>query len=132
MKNTTIAVIFVLALLAVGAFFFAKTGIVSGNVANTNQGNADSGNNGNVQKAVISYRNYNYYPQTITVKANQPVSISLDSSVAGCYRYFTIRDLGLAKNLGTPSDTLDFTPAQKGTYRFACGMGMGYGTLIVE
>ncbi len=128
MKNTTIAVIFVLALLAVGVFFFTRAGIISGNAINANNGNANS----NVQKVVISYRNYNYYPQTITVKAGQPVSISLDSSVAGCYRYFTIRDLGLAKSLSTPSDTLDFTPNQKGTYRFACGMGMGYGTLIVE
>ena len=45
---------------------------------------------------------------------------------------FTIRQLGLAKRLTTPSDTLDFTPTQKGTFRFACSMGMGTGTLIVE
>lgn len=127
MKNTTIAVIFVLALLAVGAFFFVRAGVISGNAVGT-----DNGNTGEIQKIVISYRNYNYYPQEIRVKVNQPVSISLDNSVAGCFRYFTIRDLGLAKNLATPSDTMDFTPKQKGTYRFACGMGMGYGTLIVE
>lgn len=128
MKNTTIAVIFVLALLAIGAFFFAKTGIISGNAVDPNNGN----NKGDVQKIVISYRDYNYYPQTITIKAGQKVSISLDNSVAGCFRYLTIRDLGLAKNLASPRDTLEFTPTQKGTYRFACGMGMAYGTLIVE
>jgi len=130
MKSTTIAVIFVLAIIAVGAFFFAKTGVLSGSVINADNGNSNT--NGETQKVVISYKNYNYYPQEIRVKAGIPVSISLDNSVVGCFRYFTIRDLGLSKNLATPSDTLTFTPTKKGTYRFACGMGMGYGTLIVE
>jgi len=130
MKSTTIAVIFILAILAIGAFFFLRGNTLSGNAVNTNNGNSNT--NGDVQKVVLSYKNYNYYPQTITVKANQPVSISLDSSIQGCFRYFTIKNLNLAKSLPTPSDTLDFTPTQKGTYRFACGMGMGYGTLIVE
>lgn len=85
-----------------------------------------------VQKIVLSMKDYNYYPSTITVKAGQPVSISLDSSITGCYRSFTIKGLGLAKNLPKPSDTLDFVPEQPGTYTFACSMGMGYGTLIVE
>lgn len=132
MKNTTIAVIFVLVLLAVGVFFFAR-GNLNGNAVNTNNGGTNNnGGNGEVQKVVISYKNYNYYPQTITVKTGVPVSISLDNSVKGCFRSFNIRDLGLSKYMASPSDTMDFTPKQKGTYRFACGMGMGYGTLIVE
>lgn len=126
MKNTTIAVIFVLAILAVGAFFFLR-GNVSGNAVNTNNEQT-----GDVQKVVIGLKNYNYYPQTITVKAGIPVSISLDSSATGCSRSLTIPQLNLKKFLPTPSDTLDFTPMQKGTYRFQCSMGMYYGTLIVE
>jgi plastocyanin domain-containing protein len=31
-----------------------------------------------------------------------------------------------------PSDTIKFTPNQKGTFEFACGMRMGYGTIIVS
>lgn len=127
MKSTTIAVIFVLAILAVGAFFLLKGNSASGNAINTNNGNT-----GDIQKVVISMKNYNYYPQTITVKANQPVSISLDSSATGCSRYLMVPQLNLQKSLTTPSDTLDFTPTQKGTYKFQCGMGMYYGTLIVE
>lgn len=85
-----------------------------------------------VQKIVLSIQNYNYYPNTVIVKAGMPVRIYLDSTVAGCYRSFTIKDFGIAKNLPTPKDYVEFTPTKIGTYKFACSMGMGTGTLIVE
>ena len=88
--------------------------------------------NGDVQKIVLSFKNYNYYPNTVTVKADKLVSISLDKSVSGCLRSFNIPSLGLSKYLKTPQDTLEFTPTKKGTYPFACSMSMGTGTLIVE
>ncbi|KAF0216769.1 MAG: Heavy metal transport/detoxification protein, partial [bacterium] len=87
---------------------------------------------GNVQKVILGMKNYNYNPNTITVKAGQPVSITLDSSVQGCLRSFAIKDLGVSKYAKTPSETIDFTPTKKGTFTFACSMGMGYGTLVVE
>lgn len=87
---------------------------------------------GSAQKVVVSAVNGQYMPRTITVKANQPVELTLDSSVQGCLRDFTIRDLGVRQYLKTPQDVLKFTPTKKGTYRFACSMGMGFGTLIVE
>lgn len=87
---------------------------------------------GETQKVVIGVKDFNYYPNTIRVKANKPVEISLDSSVTGCFRSFTIRDFGIAKVLSTPRDTVTFTPTKKGTYKFACSMGMGFGNLIVE
>ena len=34
--------------------------------------------------------------------------------------------------LQTPTDYVEFTPTKKGTFGFACSMGMGTGTLIVE
>lgn len=133
MKNTTIAIIIVLLIITAGILFFEKGQAISGNtVQNTGPNTNQNQNSGNVQKIVLSYENYNYYPQTITVKAGQPVSISLDSSIQGCLRYLVIPQLNLQKSLPTPSDTLDFTPTQKGAYRFQCGMGMGYGTLIVQ
>lgn len=89
-------------------------------------------NQGEVQNVVLSMKNYNYYPQEVRVKVNQPVSISLDSSVYGCFRSFTVREFGVAKYLKTPSDTVTFTPTKTGRFTFACSMGMGTGTLIVE
>jgi len=37
--------------------------------------------NGEAQKVVIGVKDYNYYPNTIKVKAGVPVSLSLDKSV---------------------------------------------------
>ena len=58
--------------------------------------------------------------------------IYIDKSVVGCYRGFTIRELGISKYLPTPDDYVEFTPTEPGTYGFACLMGMGTGTLVVE
>ena len=74
----------------------------------------------------------NYNPNTIKVKAGVPVEITLDSSVRGCYRSFSIPKLGVSKRSSNPSDTIKFTPNQKGTFRYQCSMGMGTGTIIVE
>ena len=130
MKNTTL-LIFVGILIIAGAWF------VFGDK------NSDNGNNnlvnGNVvindvdaQKITLSTKNYNYYPNTITVKEGKPVEITLDKSVTGCLRSFTIKDLGVAKTARTPEDKIIFTPTKKGTFTFACSMGMGYGKIIIE
>ena len=87
---------------------------------------------GKTQEVVLSMKNYNYYPNTIKVKSDIPVRIYLDESVVGCYRGFTIRDFGINKYLKTPEDYIEFTPNKKGTFVFACSMGMGTGKIIVE
>jgi plastocyanin domain-containing protein len=127
MKKITLFIV-VIAVVVLGYFIF-----VSG------QGNEDlkpSGNggivDGNVQEIVLSMQNFNYYPNTVTVKAGLPVRIYLDKSVYGCYRSFNIRALGISKQLPTPKDYVEFTPEEKGTYVFMCSMGMGSGKLIVE
>ncbi|MBS3140708.1 cupredoxin domain-containing protein [Candidatus Woesearchaeota archaeon] len=137
MKNGMLVGIMIVMVLLVGGFVYSNLNEITpenitGNTVATNNGANSNTPSGNVQKIVLSMKNGNYYPNTVKVKVGQPVSISLDSSIRGCYRSFTIRQLGLAKRLTTPSDTLDFTPTQKGTFRFACSMGMGTGTLIVE
>ena len=125
MKNTTILMFVLLLIIAGGIFLFtkgeAKQGITGNAVANND-----------VQKITLGIKNYNYYPNTITVKAGIPVRINLDESVKGCLRSFTIKDFGIAKNLRTPEDYVEFTPTKKGTYPFACSMGMGNGKIIVE
>ena len=124
-KKSFIYILGIALLLLIVGYFMLKGVNSAGNVV----GNSDAGE---VQKVVIGMKNYNYYPNTIKVKAGIPVSISLDKGVVGCYRSFVIRDFGIQKYLKTPQDTIEFTPKKPGTYRFACSMGMGTGTLIVE
>ena len=129
-KKSTLYIGIILLILIVGGFFFFRGGspAVNGNVV------SEGGQvlQGETQKVVIGEKNLNYYPNEIKVKAGQPVSTSLDSSVTGCLRSFNIKDLGVSKYAKTPGETIDFTPTKKGTFRFACSMGMGYGNIIVE
>lgn len=114
-------------------FFFLIFGFVLFRGGGSTGGNAVVAEvEGDYQKIVLGIKNYNYYPQEIKVKANQPVRIYLDNSVSGCFRSFTIRDFGVQEYLRTPSDYVEFIPTKKGEFTFACGMGMGTGTLIVE
>ena len=126
MEKTTIYGIGIFLLIVIGGYFLI------GSSENINENVVDSGNSGDFQKVTIGMKNYNYYPNTINVESGKTVRLSLDSSVSGCFRDFTIRELGIRKYLRTPSDYVEFTPTKPGTYRFACSMGMGTGTLIVE
>lgn len=121
MKNTTVLIL--IAVLVVGGALFlftdsdaSKTNIVVGT--------------GAAQKITLSEKNSNYFPQVLNVRAGQPVELTLDSSVTGCYRSFAIRELGIAQYARTPKDTIIFTVPRPGTYRFSCSMGMGTGTLV--
>ena len=126
-KKSILYTVLTLVLIVLAGFFFLKSG--SGNSDNEVINNYRIGE---VQNIVLSYKDYNYYPNTIRANAGQTVRISLDSSVYGCFRSFTIPAFKISKNLRTPSDYVEFTPTKPGTYRFACSMGMGTGTLIVE
>ena len=88
--------------------------------------------NGEFQEVVLGVKNLNYYPNTVTVQEGKPVRIYLDNTVSGCLRSFTIPEFGVAKYLPTPSDYVEFIPNKKGKFGFACSMGMGTGTIIVE
>ena len=127
MKNTTILFVIVGMILIVGGFVFVKgKSTVTGNVI------AGESLGGDVQKVVLSMKDYNYYPQEVKVKANQPVELTMDDSVRGCLRSFAIRDLGVSGYSKSPNEKITFTPTQKGSFRFSCAMGMGFGTLVVE
>ena len=129
MKNTTLFIFASLILIVGGVFLFQNFGgtpttgaIITG----------DANEGATVQPVTLSIKNGNYYPQEVRVKAEQPVAITLDKSVTGCYRSLNIRGLGVSGYSKSPSETITFTPQKPGTYRFACSMGMGYGMLIVE
>ncbi|MEK6858530.1 MAG: cupredoxin domain-containing protein [Nanoarchaeota archaeon] len=127
MKNTMFIAVIVGIIVLAGAVLFLNSGegVINGNVVTT-------GNAGDAQQVTLGMKNGNYFPNTIAVKANQPVEVTLDSSVVGCFRSFTIRDLGVADLSNNPSDTITFTPTKAGSFRFACSMGMGFGTIVVE
>src|SRR3989338_133350 len=125
MEKSTLIGFGILILLVIGGFVYLDS-------KETVTGNSVQSLPGSVQKVVISEKDLNYYPSEIKVKANQPVSISLDESVTGCLRSFTIKEIWISKYVKTPAETIEFTPTKKGTFKFACSMGMGYGTIIVE
>lgn len=85
-----------------------------------------------VQKVSLGFKDYNYYPNTIKVKKDFPVEITLDETITGCYRSFVLRDFNVGALSGSPSEKITFTPDKTGVFRFSCSMGMGTGTLIVE
>jgi plastocyanin domain-containing protein len=86
---------------------------------------------GEVQNVTLSFRDGNYFPQTITIRVDVPVALYLDSSVKGCYRSFAVPALHVTGFARTPADPILFTPSSPGTYEFRCSMGMGTGTLVV-
>lgn len=113
--------IFIITILLISGYFFISGKSLTGNAIDSN-----------IQKITLSFRDYNYYPNTIHVKQGVPVEITLDSSISGCYRSFNIPVFGVSQYSSSPSDIIKFTPNQKGTFQFRCSMGMGRGTIIVE
>ena len=124
MKKSIIYALGIILLVLIIGFFMLKSN-ATGKII-------DGSSNGDVQKIIIGMRNYNYYPNTINLKVGESVSISLDSSVSGCFRDFTIKEFGIRKYLRTPQDSVEFTPTKPGTYTFACSMGMGVGRFVVK
>ena len=116
-------------LVVLGVFFFVSSG--SGTTG-TEKITGNAVYDGTTQKVVLSMKNANYYPNTIRVKEGIPVSVTLDSSVQGCGRSLNIKDLGVREYSQDASQTIKFTPTKKGTFTFACSMGMFYGKIIVE
>lgn len=116
----------IVAILVVGGYFMLGGGSSSGI-----NGNVVSAN-GEIQEVVLGMKNYNYYPEKVSVGAGNTVRLSMDDSAYGCFRDFTLREFGVRKYLATPSDYVEFVADKKGTYTFSCSMGMGIGTLVVE
>jgi len=126
MKKNTLYVIGIIFIVAVAGFFaLSSNDNGSGNVTDTPP-------QGEANEVVIGMKNYNYYPNAINVKYGETVRISLDNSVGGCFRDFVIKDFGIREYLATPSDYVEFVADKKGTFTFACSMGMGVGKIVVE
>lgn len=74
-----------------------------------------------------------YDPQRIEVEAGRPVRLTFDrADTGGCSEEVVLPEFGIRRFLpvGEPT-SVEFTPAEPGTYEFTCGMGMLRGRVAV-
>jgi plastocyanin domain-containing protein len=75
-----------------------------------------------------------FEPSKIQVKKGEPVHLVVTRKTdATCATEVVIKDLGIRKEL--PLDkavAIDFTPQKSGELRYACGMDMISGVLVVQ
>ena len=128
MAMTGLGIITILTLAAVvSAFTISGTQTVE-----TQQNTAAAQNNGNEQVVQLSFKNGNYYPSTIYLKAGVPVKMIVDTqTVTGCMKTIVIPSLGVRKTVKAGDNTIEFTPTKEGTIPFSCSMGMGRGQFVV-
>lgn len=89
-------------------------------------------NTGDAQKIELNEQGSRY--QDVVVEADKPIQLSAGRSVTGCARsvVFNLDGKTYSKYLTTPDDVLTLPALKKGTYNFACSMGMVSGRLIVQ
>ncbi|KKU02401.1 MAG: putative membrane protein [Microgenomates group bacterium GW2011_GWF2_45_18] len=87
-----------------------------------------------VQKVTIEIQDNGYAPRAFTVKKDVPVELTLNSNnVYSCASSFTFKKFGIYTQLeSTDNKTFTFTPTEKGSFTFACSMGMYQGVMRVE
>jgi len=87
-----------------------------------------------IQEVAITVRSNGYSASASILKAGVPVRLELvTNNTNGCSRAFTIPSLKISKILPqTGTETVEFTPTQKGTLVYTCSMGMysGYFEII--
>lgn len=75
-----------------------------------------------------------YSPNTVRVKAGQPVQLAFDrKDTSSCSEEVVFPDFGVRRFLPTGKETvIEVTPAKPGRYEFMCGMSMLRGSLVAE
>jgi len=87
-----------------------------------------------VSETTIEFYETSYSPDSISVKAGEPVTLRLKNvSGSGCIQSFKIPKLGVQKIVSVGSeDVINFTaPLEKGPIAFMCSMGMYRGVINV-
>lgn len=86
-----------------------------------------------VQKVTIDVQNNGYSPSYFKVKQGVPVELTVQSNgVYSCAAAFTFREFNIATFLkSTDRQTFTFIPTKKGTFTYACSMGMYTGRMEV-
>lgn len=88
---------------------------------------------GGVQEIDVTVKG-GYAPDLIRVQAGVPLRLVFDRQEAGdCTSRVVFPDFGVSKSLPAFGKAkIEFTPDRPGEFRFACGMNMVHGTLVVE
>lgn len=75
-----------------------------------------------------------YSPNTIRVKAGEPVRLVFDrQETSSCSEEIVFPDFGIRRYLPTgEKTTIEITPPRAGRYEFMCGMSMLHGVVIAE
>jgi plastocyanin len=84
------------------------------------------------QVVKISIKDGTYIPNTFTVKAGMPVTVSFEGTATGCLGHPTFKSLNKVADATKSSASLNLGTLAPGTYKFACSMGMNAGTLTVQ
>ena len=82
----------------------------------------------------ISVTDNGFEPQTVTAKKGQPIKLVITRKTEHtCAKEVVIKDAGISKKLplNVPVE-IALTPAKSGQLRYACGMDMISGVLLIE
>lgn len=86
----------------------------------------------NVQKVVIKVDNA-FSPETIEVKAGQPVELTFDTKHRSCATEVIFEGLDIKQPLTDgEKGVVNFTPKVAGTYTYACPMNMMKGKIVAK
>jgi plastocyanin domain-containing protein len=85
---------------------------------------------GGVQKINVDASS-GYKPNVIQLKAGVPAEITFSQS-SGCTAIVQSADLGFQEDLSAGPKTVKVKALQPGTYKFACGMNMVQGQIVVQ
>ena len=101
--------------------------------SNQTQGKVAGVNAAGVQEVAITVLPRGYLASASTLKAGTPVKLDLTTNnIIGCTRAFNIPVLKISKVLPqTGTETIEFTPTNKGRLVYTCSMGMYTGSFEV-
>ncbi len=119
--DITVLVLSVLAIAALGWYFFAPR---KGRIAEMADG---------VQSIAVTVKG-GYSPDLIHARQGVPLEIEFDRQESGeCTNRVVFADLGVSAGLPAyAKTTVRLQPDRAGTFGFACGMNMVHGTLVVD
>ncbi len=82
----------------------------------------------------LSVTHKGFEPSNVTVKKGEPVHLVVTRKTDNtCATSIDIKDVGIHKDLPlNQAVAIDFTPEKAGEIRYACGMGMMGGVLLVQ
>jgi plastocyanin len=86
---------------------------------------------GGVQKISVDVSKGYYDPSVIELKAGVPAEITF-SQASGCTGQVQSQDLGFSEDLSSGPKTVKVAALTAGTYSFACGMNMVFGSVVVK